>query len=190
MNPDEAAIVVRACELYASGAGYATIASTLNAESAPAPRTWKDPTSKWSAGIGPRTRQPPPLSRRDHLRPNEEAQHRGQGRPDEAPAVGVDPRPGAGAAYPIARTVGRRRGAHRRRCGRGRFTAPTGRCCGRPAGESSPYVLVGLDALWRLRRLDGGRLVGSPARAASSRTAATARGDRARPRARTGCRCG
>jgi hypothetical protein len=43
-------IVVRACDLYASGVGHATIASTLNAEGAPAPRTWKDPTCVWSAG--------------------------------------------------------------------------------------------------------------------------------------------
>ena len=33
--------------------------------------------------------------------------------------------------------------------------------------RASPYVLVGLLALWSLRRLDGGRLVGSPARAGS-----------------------
>lgn len=32
------------------GLGYAGIAAILNGEGAPAPRTWKDPASKWSAG--------------------------------------------------------------------------------------------------------------------------------------------
>jgi hypothetical protein len=50
VNAAEAAVVQRACELYAGGLGYASIAATLNAASEPAPRTWKDATSKWSAG--------------------------------------------------------------------------------------------------------------------------------------------
>jgi hypothetical protein len=49
-NEAEAKVVRRGGELYAAGAGYSTIASILNAESALTPRSWKDASSKWSAG--------------------------------------------------------------------------------------------------------------------------------------------
>ncbi len=61
-----------------------------------------------------------------------------------------------GSSRPNSRMPSRRAW---RRCGRARYSGANGPLRGRPAGEGSPYVLVGLRAVRRLRRLDGGRVV-------------------------------
>jgi DNA invertase Pin-like site-specific DNA recombinase len=62
VNPLEAAVVVRACELYAGGLGYAGIAAILNAEGVGATHM-EGFGSQVVGGLYTRTRQPPALPR-------------------------------------------------------------------------------------------------------------------------------
>ena len=142
-NPDEAAIVVRACELYASGAGYASVAATLNAENAPSPQSWKDPSSKWSAG-SVRELVNRPLYHGEIIygqtkKRNVEGKVDPAKRPQsewvriQAPKLRILP-------PELCDAVATRITAMRARSLQG----ANGTLLGRPAGESSPYVLVGL----------------------------------------------
>jgi len=143
VNVLEAAVIVRACELYAGGLGYASIAATLNAEGAPAPRTWKDPASKWSAGsVRELVRRP--LYRGEIVYGATKKRNiEGKVDPTKRPASEwiripaqelqiLTPELSAAVAARIATMHPRS------------LHASNGTLLGRPAGESSPYVLVGL----------------------------------------------
>ena len=158
VNAAEAAIVVRACELYASGVGYATIASTLNAEGAPAPRTWQDPTSVWSAG-SVRELVNRPLYRGEIVYGRTKKRNiEGKVEPTKrAPSDWIRvPAPELRILSP--EPLGRRRGAHR-------FDAVAvatrrARAAARPTRRRGVAVRARrARPLWRLRRLDGSRLV-------------------------------
>ena len=189
MNAAEAAIVVRACELYASGLGYATIASTLNAEGAPAPRTWKDPTCVWSAG-SVRELVNRPLYRGEIVYGRTKKRNiEGKVEPTKrAPSEWIRvPAPELRILSPeLSDAVAARIESMRARSLQRRERA---------AARSTRWRGLALrarraHALWRLRRLDGGRLV-EVRRAPGVRVpllplAATGRD----ASARTACRCG
>ena len=134
--------VVRA-ELYASGVGNATIASTLNAEGAPAPRTWKDPTCVWSAG-SVRELVNRPLYRGEIVYGRTKKRNiEGKVEPTKrAPSDWIRVQaPELRILSPeLSDAVAARIESMRARSLHG----ANGLLRGRPAGEGSPYVLVGL----------------------------------------------
>jgi DNA invertase Pin-like site-specific DNA recombinase len=143
VNAAEAAIVLRAHELYAGGAGYAAIANALNAEGAPAPRTWKDPTSVWSAGsvrelVNRRMYRGEVVYGQTKKRNVEGKVDPTRRAPSDwirvpAPALQILPLELADAVAARVESM-RARSLH----------GANGRLRGRPAGEGSPYALVGL----------------------------------------------
>ncbi len=143
VNNIEAAVVVRACELYAGGLGYASIAAILNAEGAPAPRTWKDPASKWSAGTV-RELVSRPLYRGEIVYGATKKRNvEGKVDPTNRPASEWIRIPAADLRIlspELSDAVAARLAAMHARS----LHAANGTLLGRPAGESSPYVLVGL----------------------------------------------
>jgi site-specific DNA recombinase len=143
VNPPEKQVVLRAGELYAGGAGFSAIASALNADGALGPRYRKDPSSKWSAG-SVRELINRPLYRGEIIygrtkKRNVEGEVDPSKRPVsewiriDAPELRVFP-PELADAIDARLAAVHSRSLHR----------ANGTLLGRPAGEASPYALVGL----------------------------------------------
>lgn len=143
INAAHVDVILRAGELYATGAGYSAIATALNAQGAPTPRTWKDPSRKWSSA-SVRELINCPLYRGEIVygrtkKRNMEGEIAPAKRPSsewirvEAPELRIFPRE-------LAETIDARLAAMHSRS----LHRADGTLLGRPPGESSPYALVGL----------------------------------------------
>ena len=143
INDAHKPVILHTGELYASGVGYSAIATALNAQGAPTPRSWKDPSSKWSAA-SVRELINCPLYRGEIVygrtkKRNIEGEVAPTKRPSsewvrvEAPELRIFPRE-------LAEAIEARLAAMHSRS----LHRANGTLLGRPPGESSPYALVGL----------------------------------------------
>jgi site-specific DNA recombinase len=143
VNAEQKEVALRAAELYAGGSGYSAVAAALNAAGAIAPRSWKDPASKWSAA-SVRELINRPIYRGEIIYGRTKKRNvAGEVDPTKCPPstwIRVE-RPELRIFPPeLAEAIAARMAATHSRS----LRRPNGTLLGRPAGESSPYVLVGL----------------------------------------------